>query len=178
MAKTKCGILMNEGCEDLFPKKNHPSDTCFDVFAAEEVTLAYNEVELISLGFKVQLEPGWGIQLRPRSGNALKIGITFANSVGTIDSEYIGNVGAIVKYTGTSEVSVCKHIFRDSVDNIEDIDCDLICPEPITIKRGDKIGQICFEQVHDVELVKIDSIEKTNRGEKGFGSSGLAGTWF
>ena len=85
MAEAIVHIMMNEGCDDLFPKKNYKSDVGFDLFAAEDVTLNYNEVKAVSVGFKMEMENGWEAQIRSRSGNALKAGLMVVNSPGTID---------------------------------------------------------------------------------------------
>ena len=97
----------------------------------------------------MELEEGWEAQIRPRSGNALKKGLTVLNTPGTIDSLYRGIVGVILYNAGES---------------------------PISISKGDKIAQMVIQRVPDVELEFVDSIEReTERGVDGFGSTGLVG---
>lgn len=166
MAETIVRIRMNDGCEDLFPKKNNPSDAGFDLCAAEDVYLDYNEVKAVSAGFKMEMAEGWEAQIRSRSGNALKKGLTVKNGIGTLDSSYRGEIKCILSYTGVEEIgkieNFCGNIY-------------LKTPERIQIKRGDKIAQMVFAEVHSVLLVPSKSLSETDRGEKGFGSSGLAG---
>jgi dUTP pyrophosphatase len=105
------------------------------------------EIKVISAGFKVEIPEGHEMQIRPRSGNSLKTNLRIANSPGTIDSDYRGEVGVIV-------------------DNIGD--------EPIIVFDGDRIAQAVIQEVPSVSLEQVDSLElKTNRGEGGFGSTGV-----
>lgn len=171
MAETIVRILMNDGCEDLFPKKNNPSDAGFDLCAAEDITLHYNEVKAVSAGFKMEMSNGWEAQIRSRSGNALKKGLTVKNSPGTIDANYRGSIAVILSYTGVEEIGK----INETHSNEEGIRRKVKTPEPIQIKRGDKIAQMVFAEVHSVLLVPSKSLSETDRGEKGFGSSGLAG---
>lgn len=171
MAETIVRILMNDGCEDLFPKKNNPSDAGFDLCAAEDITLHYNEVKAVSAGFKMEMAEGWEAQIRSRSGNALKKGLTVKNGVGTIDCAYRGEVKCIMEYTGVEKIGQIETIGAGS----NGYEHELKTPEPIQIKRGDKIAQMIFAEVHHVLLVPSKSLSETDRGEKGFGSSGLVG---
>ena len=162
MSEMIVSIVMDEGCEDLFPKKNHSSDAGFDICAAEDVTFHFNEVKAVSAGFKMAMEKGWEAQIRSRSGNALKKGLAVKNGVGTIDCAYRGDIKVILQYTGVDEV-------KDVLYN------KLTTPPPITIKRGEKIAQMVFAEVHQIMLIATKKLDSTDRGENGFGSSGLAG---
>lgn len=153
MAEAIVHIMMNEGCDDLFPKKNYKSDVGFDLFAAEDVTLNYNEVKAVSVGFKMEMENGWEAQIRPRSGNALKAGLMVVNSPGTIDPSYRNIVMVILKNTGVNSPAISEF-------------------KPINIKRGDKIAQMVIKEVPQVLLIPSKSLSSSDRGEKGFGSSG------
>lgn len=154
VAETKVKIEMcvelaeGESIENFRPFKSHKSDAGFDLISAETGYIAPGQRKLFSAGFKMELEEGWEAQIRPRSGNALKKGLTVLNTPGTIDSGYQGVVGVILYNAG---------------DNL------------YTIKKGDKIAQMVIQRVPNVEL-EFTEIDKTSdRGADGFGSTGVAG---
>jgi dUTP pyrophosphatase len=151
MVDAEVKILMDEGCEDLFPTKAHPSDAGFDLKSEQEVILRKGEVQLIPVGFKMKLPEGYEAQIRPRSGLALKEGIMIVNSPGTIDQNFLGKIMIIIRYTG-------KDIFSS--------------PNTYKVNRGDKIAQMVIQKIPTISLRKVTSLEETDRGERGFGSSG------
>ncbi|MDR2098538.1 MAG: dUTP diphosphatase [Rickettsiales bacterium] len=127
----------------------HPDDSGIDARACEGAVLRPLERAAIPLGFKLAPEPGYGCTLRPRSGNALNLGLGFANSVGTIDGGYRGELKAIAV-------------------NLSN--------ETIVIERGMKIAQIVVEPVVQFELAEAQSeseLEESSRGAGGFGSTGI-----
>jgi len=111
----------------------------------EPVTLAPGEIKLITTGLRIALPPGFEAQVRPRSGLALKHGITIPNAPGTIDSDYRGVVQVILANIGR---------------------------EPFVIERGDRIAQMVIAPVTQAELRPVRRVDDTERGEGGFGSSG------
>lgn len=127
------------------PTRATPGSSCWDVYANERFALLPGERCLVKLGFAVELLPGTEIQIRPRSGLALKQGVLV--HLGTIDSDYRGEVGAIVFNLG-------QHTFRGEV--------------------GDRIAQmaLCPVLTHGFEIV--DALGETQRGAGGFGSTGTA----
>ena len=116
-----------------------------DVRAAEERMLQPGETALVPAGFSIAVPIGFEAQLRPRSGLALKNGITLLNSPGTIDSDYRGPVGVIITNLGH---------------------------EPFYIHRGDRIAQMVIAKVERADWEIVESLDDTNRGAGGFGSSG------
>ena len=116
-----------------------------DVRAAEERTVQPGETALIPTGFTIAVPQGYEAQLRPRSGLALKSGITLLNSPGTIDSDYRGPVGVILTNLGH---------------------------EPFFISRGDRIAQMVICKVERAQWNEVKTLDDTERGEGGFGSSG------
>lgn len=118
-----------------------------DLLAAvrEDVVLAPGARALISAGFSLALPQGFEAQVRPRSGLALKHGITLLNSPGTIDADYRGPVAVILINHGD---------------------------EPFTIRRGDRIAQMIIAPVQRARLIEVDALEPTERGRGGFGSTG------
>lgn len=112
----------------------------------QAIHLQPRERVLVPTGLKIQLPEGYEAQVRPRSGLALKEGITVLNSPGTIDSDYTGDVGVILINHG-------KQAF--------------------IIQNGDRIAQLVFQKVEQAEFEVVDSLEETERGEGGFGSTGV-----
>ena len=114
---------------------------------AEEtpMTLAPGARALVPTGLKIALEPGFEAQVRPRSGLALKHGITCLNSPGTIDSDYRGEVGVILINHGS---------------------------EAFVIKRGERIAQLVVAKCEQAAMVEVAALDETARGSGGFGSTG------
>ena len=110
------------------------------------VLLNPGEIKLVPTGLAVSVPPGYEAQIRPRSGLALHHGIGMVNSPGTIDSDYRGEVGIILVNWGN---------------------------ESFTVKRGDRIAQMVFSKVYRVDLVQVDDLDATYRGQGGFGHTGL-----
>ena len=121
-----------------------------DLLAAvtEPVTLAPRERVLIPTGLAVALPPGHELQIRPRSGLALKHGITLPNTPGTIDEDYRGEIKVILLNAGH---------------------------ETFTVERGMRIAQAVLAPVLRIEWREVDTLEVTDRGQNGFGSTGAVG---
>ena len=131
------------------PSYNYTSDSGFDLYSTEEIVLTPFGRALVPTGLKFDIPDGSEIQVRPKSGLAIKQGITVLNTPGTVDSGYNGEIQVIVFNTN---------------------------PEPFTIQKGMKIAQAVLCPVVNgnwVELIKVDSIEDKDRGDNGFGSTGL-----
>lgn len=109
------------------------------------ITLEPGARALVPTGLKIALEQGWEAQIRPRSGLALKHGISAPNTPGTIDSDYRGEVGVILINLGQ---------------------------EPFVIRRGERIAQMVIAAVAQACVVEVESLDDTARGAGGFGSTG------
>lgn len=116
-----------------------------DVVAAEDVTLAPGARHAVATGFAMAIPDGYEVQVRPRSGLALKHGITCLNTPGTIDSDYRGEVKVILANLGTA---------------------------PFAVVRGERIAQLVPAPVLRATLAQVDSLDDTARGTGGFGSTG------
>ncbi len=116
-----------------------------DVRAAASLTLRVGQTALVPTGFALELPDGIEAQLRPRSGLALKHGLTMLNSPATIDSDYRGEVGVILTNLGS---------------------------EPFLVKRGERIAQIVFARFEHVEVIEVEELSQSERGAGGFGSTG------
>jgi dUTP pyrophosphatase len=147
--KLRVEVKRKAGCEDL-PLPRYMSDGAsgMDLCAAIEqpVTLAPGEVKLIPTGIHVAVPRGFEAQIRPRSGLALKHGVTVLNTPGTVDSDYRNEVGVILANLGA---------------------------QPFTVERGMRVAQMVIAPVRRVELVEVDELSETERGLGGFGSTGL-----
>ena len=120
-------------------------DVVAGVPQAEPVELSPGARALIPTGFALELPQGYEAQVRPRSGLALKHGVTLLNSPGTIDADYRGELLVILVNHGT---------------------------EPFVVHRGDRIAQLVIAPVASAELVAVDALDPTDRGDGGFGSTG------
>ena len=143
-------ILRLPHAEDLLlPAYETEGSAGMDLRAAvpedQPMTLAPGARALVPTGLKIALEPGFEAQVRPRSGLALKHGITCLNSPGTIDSDYRGEVGVILANLGS---------------------------EPFVIRRGERIAQMVIARHERVQWSEVKSLDDTERGEGGFGSTG------
>ncbi|MBU4485870.1 MAG: dUTP diphosphatase [Candidatus Delongbacteria bacterium] len=127
------------------PYYAHPGDAGMDVFAAEEKIIHSGESALIKTGIKIELPKNTEAQIRPRSGLALKEGITVLNTPGTIDEGYRGEVGVIL-------INHSKKEFLVTV--------------------GMKIAQMVIAPVFRAELIEVNELSDTSRSEGGFGSTG------
>ncbi len=117
-----------------------------DVVAAESLTLRPGQRAAVATGMAFAIPHGWEIQVRPRSGLALKNGVTCLNTPGTIDSDYRGEVKVILANLGD---------------------------EYFEVKRGDRIAQLVPAQVQRAVLAEVDELDDTRRGSGGFGSTGV-----
>ena len=116
-----------------------------DVVAAEDVTLQPGERHAVATGFAIAIPPGHEVQVRPRSGLALKYGITCLNTPGTIDEDYRGEVKVILANLGA---------------------------EPFEVRRGERIAQLVPAPVSKAAFEEVENLDETHRGVGGFGSTG------
>ncbi len=148
MKKVELRVMQDAGCVDVaLPSYQSVAASGMDVRAAvaEPVTLQPGEIKLIPTGLRVAIAPGYEIQVRPRSGLALKHGIIVVNSPGTIDADYRGPVGVILGNLGK---------------------------EPFVINRGERIAQLVVQEVLQADIKVVATLDDTARGEGGFGSTG------
>lgn len=118
-----------------------------DVVTAEDFTLEPGARMAVPSGFAIAIPEGYEVQVRPRSGLALKHGVTCLNTPGTIDSDYRGEVKIILANLGT---------------------------EPFSALRGERIAQLVPAPVQRAELAEVEELDDTERGSGGFGSTGRA----
>ena len=119
-----------------------------DVRSVEDVEIAPGARALVHTGLVMALPHGWEAQVRPRSGLALKYGVTVLNTPGTIDAGYRGEVGVILANFGDA---------------------------PFAVGKGDRIAQIVVSPVTTAVIEETDAVDETGRGAGGFGSTGISG---
>jgi dUTP pyrophosphatase len=148
MKRVEVQIRVQDGCGDVpLPKYMSEHASGMDVCAAvpEPLELQPGQRALVPTGFHIAVPPGYEAQIRPRSGLAIKHGISVLNTPGTIDADYRGEVKIILANLGT---------------------------EPFTINRGDRIAQMVIQPVLQADLVRVDELPDTVRGHGGFGHTG------
>lgn len=136
-------VLAEEGV--LLPSYETAFSAGMDLRANVELTLAPMERKLVPTGLRIAIPAGFEGQVRPRSGLALRSGLSMVNTPGTIDSDYRGEVGILLINLGN---------------------------EPVRIERGDRIGQLVICPVARAELRAVTQLSETERGDGGFGSTG------
>ncbi|MFH1224745.1 MAG: dUTP diphosphatase [Candidatus Diapherotrites archaeon] len=124
----------------------HEGDSGIDLYAREDVTVNAGERKLVGTGIKIALPKGYEAQVRPKSGLALKHGITVLNTPGTVDSCYRGEVGVILMNHSGAQYKV---------------------------EKGKKIAQLVFAKVEEAELEFVEELGGTTRNAGGFGSTGI-----
>lgn len=129
------------------PTYAYAGDAGLDLRASESLVIAPLERKLVSTGLAVAIPEGYAGFVQPRSGLALKLGLSMANTPGLIDSHYRGELKVIA-------INLDPH-------------------EAIVIERGERIAQLVIQQVPVVTLVEVDELDETDRGAGGFGSSGV-----
>lgn len=140
--------IVKTSLDAVIPKKQSVGAAGYDVYAAEEKRIPAGERAPVATGLKVEIPTGYYLSIRPRSGLAIKNGITCINTPGTIDSDYRGEIFALLV-------------------NLSN--------EDFTVKKGDRIAQMLLEKEITIdwqELEQAEQLEKTQRGEGGLGSTG------
>lgn len=129
------------------PSYAKPGDAGIDIYSRIDVTLEPGERTLIPTGIAIALPNGYAAFVHPRSGLAIKHGVTMVNAPGTIDAAYRGEV----------QVILINHDPRSA----------------ISFKRGDRIAQLVIQKVENATLVEVEALPGTERGTGGFGSTGV-----
>lgn len=132
--------------EAKLPNYAHIGDAGMDICSIEDTTIKSGETKLIKTGIAIELPKWFEAQIRPRSGLALKHSITVLNSPGTIDECYRGEIGVILINHGNEDFKVEKHM---------------------------RIAQMVIKPIFSVDILEVDDLTESKRGESGFGSTGL-----
>jgi dUTP pyrophosphatase len=127
------------------PRYAHSGDAGMDLYSAEEGLLEPGGFKLFSTGIKLAIPEGHEVQVRPRSGLASKHGISIVNAPGTVDHGYRGLIGVVLINLGK---------------------------EAYEVKRGDRIAQMVLKKVEQADIIEVEELDETTRGENGYGSTG------
>ena len=130
----------------ILPAKAHDDDAGYDLFSIQEMIIHPGKSALVPTGIAIALPPKTEAQIRPRSGLALREGVTVLNTPGTIDAGYRGEIGVILINHGAGD---------------------------FTITKGMKIAQMVIARIPDTCISEVSDLDITQRGNDGFGSTGL-----
>lgn len=140
-------LLIQQLDADLpLPRFAKPGDAGADLYARIDLTLAPGERALMPTGIAIALPPGFAAFIHPRSGLAIRDGLSMVNAPGTIDASYRGEIQVILVNMDTKN--------------------------PISIKRGDRVAQLVIQRIENVNFVPVSELPGTERGSGGFGSTG------
>ena len=128
------------------PRFAKPGDAGADLYARIDLTLAPGERALMPTGIAIALPPGFAAFIHPRSGLAIRDGLSMVNAPGTIDASYRGEIQVIL--------------------------VNMDAKNPISIKRGDRVAQLVIQRIENVNFVPVSELPGTERGSGGFGSTG------
>lgn len=148
------------------PTKAHPADSGFDLVASADVIIEPGETVIVPTGIAVQLPPGYEATVRPRSGVTSKTKLRV--QLGTIDNGYAGEIGVIVDNISNDTWSNASR----RIDNTYD-DSTRGKSKGYIVRKGDKLAQLVFTRLPDVEAVEVFDVGESARGASGFGSSGV-----
>ncbi|CEI72192.1 MULTISPECIES: dUTP diphosphatase [Romboutsia] len=129
----------------IIPNFAHKGDAGMDLYSIEEVVIPASESRLIKTGISIALPKNTEAQVRPRSGLALKHSVTVLNTPGTIDEGYRGEIGVILINHGK---------------------------EDFTVNKNMKIAQMVVKPIYDINILEVNDLDDTERGNGGFGSTG------
>ena len=137
--------ILQEDKQLPLPKYQHEGDAGMDIYSAEDYILKPGERKVFSTGIRLAIPKGYEVQIRPRSGLAIKHGITVLNTPGTIDHQYRGIVGVVLMNHGD---------------------------ESFEVKKRERIAQMVLNKFENFEFDEVEELSETERGEGGFGSTG------
>lgn len=151
------------------PEYAHPDDSGMDVYAVDDYVIHPGETKLIPTGIKVAVPNGYEIQIRPKSGRALKTKMRIANSIGTVDAGFRGELQVIIE---NIEPPI-KDITYNFDDNGRPIITSILRGSDMTIGKGEKFAQLVLMEVPKAVLFQVENLDDTERGNGGFGSTNL-----
>ncbi|OMD02648.1 hypothetical protein BJP46_15595 [Paenibacillus odorifer] len=178
-------ITLLPGAE--LPQYAKPNDSGFDLVAQEDYVVEPGQTVLVRTGIALEIPEGYEVQVRPRSGISLNTKLRVANSPGSVDNSYRGEIKVIFDNIAQKEYSVeDEQIYADStfcftlingdytLDEPEGVDYDsAILKNTYWIRRGDRIAQAIIAPVSRANFTVVAELSETERGESGFGSSGV-----
>jgi dUTP pyrophosphatase len=130
----------------IIPKYAHDGDAGMDLYSIENYEINFRERVLVKTGLQIEILRGYEMQIRPKSGLALKSGISVLNNLGTVDSGYRGEIGVILINHGS---------------------------EIYSVKKGEKVAQGVINKIEKAVIIEVENLSDTKRGAGGFGSTGI-----
>ena len=165
----------------IIPVKAHDDDACYDLSADEDLYLFPQHTYAVSTGLKFDIQNGYLVSIRPRSGISLKTPIRVANTPGTVDSNYKGEIKVILHNTAQLIDDPKNNVYYDltgrnyrmSAEEMRQRKIQTLPWGTIKISKGDRIAQFLIESMVDTEIVEVEDVGESDRGETGFGDSGV-----
>ena len=170
IAKKTMRVAIEKMSEDVrIPEYAHITDSGLDLFSTEDVTIAPGETKLVSTGIKIALPPGYEVQVRPKSGRALKTKLRVANSPGTIDQGYRDEIRVIIENVDAPIKDITYH----EEDGHLVID-SILHGSSFTIGKGEKFAQIVLAEVPKIEWYEVENVSEIGEDRSGgFGSTSI-----
>jgi putative deoxyuridine 5'-triphosphate nucleotidohydrolase len=159
---------LNDGA--IIPTKNHDA-AGMDLYALEDVFIEPGSKVIVPTGIAVALPKGTFAQVVGRSGISAKTGLNVIT--GTIDNDYRGPIGVIVHNTKSNENYRVNWVFGTDNSNVSIDVMDMKPHGTYLVRKGDRIAQMVVHVQPEVDVLEVDDLDETNRGESGFGSSGV-----
>lgn len=151
------------------PEYAHAGDSGMDIYALDDYVIHPGETKLIPTGIKMAVPNGYEIQIRPKSGRALKTKMRVANTPGTVDASYRGELCVIID---NIEPPI-KDITYDFDENGRPIITSILHGSDMTIGKGEKFAQLVLMEVPKAVLFQVENLDDTERADGGFGSSSI-----
>jgi len=129
----------------IIPTYGHHDDACCDLYVVEDYLIPAGQRRLLSTGIAIEIPTGYEVQIRPRSGLALKHGLTLVNAPGTIDAQYRNEIKLLAINLGD---------------------------KAIPLRKGDRAAQMCIKPVYKFNFTEVDKLSDSDRGLGGWGSTG------
>jgi len=129
----------------IIPTYGHDDDACCDLYVIEDYLIPVSQRRLLCTGIAIEIPTGYEIQIRPRSGLALKQGLTLVNAPGTIDAQYRNEIKLLAINLGD---------------------------RPVFLRKGDRAAQMCIKPVYKFSFTEVDKLSDSDRGLGGWGSTG------
>jgi dUTP pyrophosphatase len=129
----------------IIPTYGHDDDACCDLYVIEDYLIPAAQSRLLRTGIAIEIPTGYEVQIRPRSGLALKHGLTIVNAPGTVDAQYRNEIRILLLNTGS---------------------------KPVSILKGDRAAQMCIKPVYTMHFTEVDKLSDSERGLGGWGSTG------
>jgi len=129
----------------IIPTYGHHDDACCDLYVVEDYLIPAGQRRLLRTGIAIEIPTGYEVQIRPRSGLALKYGLTIVNAPGTVDAQYRNEITILLANLGV---------------------------QPAAIRKGERAAQMCIKPVFKFNFTEVDKLSDSDRGHGGWGSTG------